>query len=132
MEDIENMMKCRAIFLYNIGLICDDVTILEDDRLNYLLHCFLENYLNDNFEIFNLIYCFRKDDDGNLCIYEEEEWTNTLYKYLGYFAMRDNKKIIKMYDDLGNDIVNRIGKLTEQFYDYVKILKDMSLVKVRS
>ena len=61
MEDIENMMKCRAIFLYNIGLLCDDVSILEDDRLNYLLHGFLENYLKDNFEIFNLIYYFRKD-----------------------------------------------------------------------
>ena len=132
MEDLENMMKCRAIFLYSIGLLCDDVSILEDERLNYLLHGFLENYLNDNFEIFNLIYYFRKDEVGNLCIYEEEEWTDMLYKYLGYLAGHDNKKIIKMYDDIGNDVVSRISDLARLFYDYVMVLRNMSLVKVRS
>ncbi len=132
MEDIENMMKCRAIFLYSIGLLCDDVSMLEDERLNYLLHGFLENYLNDNFEIFNLIYYFKKDEGGNLCIYEEEEWTNMLYKYLGYLARRDNKKIIKMYDDVGYDVVKRISDLARLFYEYVIVLRDMSLVKVRS
>ena len=132
MEDIENMMKCRAIFLYSIGLLCDAVSMLEDERLNYLLHGFLENYLNDNFEIFNLIYYFKKDEGGNLCIYEEEEWTNMLYKYLGYLARRDNKKIIKMYDDVGYDVVKRISDLARLFYEYVIVLRDMSLVKVRS
>ena len=132
MQDIENMMKCRAIFLYSIGLLCDDVSMLEDERLNYLLHGFLENYLNDNFEIFNLIYYFKKDEGGNLCIYEEEEWTNMLYKYLGYLARRDNKKIIKMYDDVGYDVVKRISDLARLFYEYVIVLRDMSLVKVRS
>ena len=131
MEDIENMMKCRAIFLYSIGLL-NDVSILEDERLNYLLQGFLENYLKDNFEIFNLIYCFKKDENGNLCIYEEEEWTDILYKYLGYLASHDNKNIIKMYDDVGIDIVNRITNLVELFCDYVMVLRDMSLVKVRS
>ena len=131
MEDIENMMKCRAIFLYSIGLL-NDVSILEDERLNYLLHGFLENYLKDNFEIFNLIYCFKKNEYGNLCIYEEEEWTDILYKYLGYLATHDNKNIIKMYDDVGIDIVNRITNLVQLFYGYVMVLRDMSLVKVRS
>ena len=131
MEDIENMMKCRAIFLYSIGLL-NDVSILEDERLNYLLQGFLENYLKDNFEIFNLIYCFKKDENGNLCIYEEEEWTDILYKYLGYLAAHDNKNIIKMYDDVGIDIVDRITYLVELFYGYVMVLRDMSLVKVRS
>jgi hypothetical protein len=132
MEDIENMMKCRAIFLYSIGLLCDDVSMLEDERLNYLLHGFLENYLNDNFEIFNLIYYFKKDEGGNICIYEEEEWINMLYKYLGYLARRDNKKIIKMYDDVGYDVVKRISDLARLFYEYVIVLRNMSLVKVRS
>ena len=131
MEDIENMMKCRAIFLYSIGLL-NDVSILEDERLNYLLHGFLENYLKDNFEIFNLIYCFKKNENGNLCIYEEEDWTDILYKYLGYLAAHDNKNIIKMYNDVGVDIVNRISDLVGLFYGYVMVLRDMSLVKVRS
>lgn len=132
MKDIENMMKCRAIFLYSIGLLCDDVSILEDDRLNYLLHGFLENYLKDNFEIFNLIYYFKKDENGNLCIYEEEEWNLILYKYLGYFSNKDNRNVIKMYDDIGADVVNRISDLVRLFYDYVMVLRNMSLVKVRS
>ena len=132
MEDIENMMKCRAIFLYSIGLLCNDISLLEDERLNYLLHGFLENYLKDNFEIFNLIYCFKKDQDGNLRIHEEAEWTDMLYKYLGYLARHDNKRIIKMYDDIGTKVVNKISELAKLFYEYVFMLRDMSLVKIKS
>ena len=132
MKDIENMMKCRAIFLYSIGLLCDDTKILEDERLNYLLHGFLENYLKDNFEIFNLLYFFKNDENGTLCIYEEEEWTNILYKYLGYLLSKDNKNIIKMYDEIDYDVVNKISDLAHLFYGYVMVLNEMSLVKVRS
>lgn len=132
MEDIENMMKCRAIFLYSIGLLLDDISIIYDNRFDYLLRSFLDNYLKDNFDIFNVLYYLKKDENGNIYIYEEEEWTGMLYEYLWYLSIHDNKKIIKMYDDVGNNVVKKISDLVGLFYDYVMILRDMSLVKVKS
>ena len=55
-----------------------------------------------------------------------------LYIILEKIAKHDDKNIIKMYDDVGIDIVNRITDLVELFYGYVMVLRDMSLVKVRS
>ena len=132
MEDIENMMKCRAIFLYSIGLLCDDVSILEDDQLNNLLHGFLINYLDSNFELFNLIYYLRKDEDGKLYVYEEEEWNDILFKNLECLARHDNKNIIKMYNEIGDNIVSRISELAKLFYEYVLILRDVKFVKIKS
>ena len=132
MEDIENMMKCRAIFLYSIGLLLNDISIIYDNRLDYLLRSFLDNYLKDNFDIFNVLYYLKKDENGNIYIYEEEEWTGMLYEYLWYLSIHDNKKIIKMYDDVGNNVVKKISDLVGLFYDYVMILRDMSFVKVKS
>ena len=132
MEDIENMMKCRAIFLYDIALLCNDVTILENENLDYLLPDFIKNYLKDNFEIINLIYCLRKDKQGNLCIYEESDWQVILLKYLKYFSTKNDGMLIKIFNDIGDDIVSRINRLAELFYEYVLTLRDISLVKIKS
>ena len=132
MEDIDTMMKCRAIFLYDIALLCDDIEMLKDERIDYLLHGFMKNYLKDNFQIFNLIYYFKKDNNGNLCIYEENEWQELLFKYLGYFSNNNDLMIRKIFNDVGGNIVNEINKLAELFYEYVFVLRDMRLVKIKS
>ena len=118
MKDINKMMKCRAIFLYSIGLIYEDFSILNDERLSILLESFLDDFVESNFESLNLIYYFKSDNEDNLYVYEEEEWHQLLTKYLNYFAYKDTKNIIKIYDEIGKDNIDKINYLVELFYRY--------------
>ena len=131
MKDIDMMMKCRAIYLYNIGLIYEDFSILTDENFKILLNNFLENYIESNYKIFNLIYYFQVDGD-NLSVIEKEEWNDILNKYLNLFAIHDNKNIIKMYDDVGYENITKINELVSLFYNYVLIVNDMNKLRIRS
>ena len=125
MKDIQKMIKCRAIFLYDIATIYEDFEIIYDDRFKELLRSFLENYLINYYKYFNLIYYFSFEDD-KLHINEEEEYKNELARYLKYFEYYDVKNIIRLYDDIGKDNVDMLSKLAELFCEYVMIISDMN------
>ena len=84
------------------------------------------------FDLFNLIYVFESDEEGQVQIHEEDEWAIPLYKYLNYFNVNDSKSIIKLYDDIGNEDVDKITKLVELFNEYLMILFDNRVIKIKS
>ena len=131
MDIVDDMIKRRALFLITITEIYDN--IFEDaESFGILLNGFLENYINDYFDLFNLIYIFRKDETGELTLYEEDEWAELLFKYLNYFKVNDTKNIIKLYDDIGAFDVDRITILAESFGNYIALISDRNVYKIKS
>ena len=131
MKDIEKMLKCRALFLQSIAYMTGS-NLKMDEAFNDLLEGFMENYLEDNYDKFNLIYYFSSDEEGNLTFVEEPVWFEEMNKYLKYFKDGDNDKVIKLYDDIGPEDVDKISYLTELFWMYVTILNDMGRSKIKS
>ena len=131
MKNIKKMIECRALFLQSIAYLNHD-NIELDDNFNLILEGFLENYFQGLEESFNLIYYFDIDDDGNLMVREEEEWVLELNKYLNYFRNNDNDKVKKLYDDIGYYNINKISELANLFMEYIIILKDMTMSKIRN
>ena len=131
MKDVCKMLKCRALFLQSVAYMMQD-NINMDDRFMTLLEGFMENYLEDNYDEFNLIYYFTQDEDGNLAVVEEPEWYLEVLKYVNYFRNSDNDKVIKLYDDIGFENVDKISHLAKIFWIYVMALNDMNKHRVRS
>ena len=131
MKNIDKMLKCRALFFQSIAYVMEENIDMDGDFFA-LLEGFMENYLVDNYDEFNLIYYFTKDDDGNLAFVEEPEWTDDLIKYLNYFRNCDNNKVIELYDDIGEENVDKISHLVKLFWIYTMALDDMNKRKIRS
>ena len=131
MKNIKKMLECRTIFLQSVAYLNGD-NINIDENFNIILESFLENYFYGNEEYFNLIYYFDIDDEGNLNIREEEEWTQELNKYLNYFRTNNNEKVIAMYNDIGEEDINKLSILAEQFYGYIMTLNDMNKTRIRN
>ena len=130
-KKVDMMMKCRSIFLYNIGLIYEDFTLLDNEYLYVLLKGFLEDFIESNFDTFNLIYYF-KMDGNDLIIYEEPEWLEILDKNLDYLRNHDVNNINKLYDDVGYKKIAKLTELVTLFYSYVMTLNDMNKARIRN
>ena len=131
MKTIKKMLECRAIFLQSIAYLNGE-NITMDENFNILLEGFLENYFYDNEDYFNLIYYFDINEDGNLVVREEEEWTEELNKYLNYFKTNNNEKVIAMYNDIGFEDITKLSILAEQFYGYIMTLNDMNKTRIKN
>ena len=129
-KDIDKMIKCRAIFLQSIASM-NGSGIVMDEAFNSLLEGFTNSYLKGNFDKFSLIYCF-KIEKGKVVIHEEEEWGNILRHYLNFYLYHDDKNIIKLYDDVGLEAVDKISELVELFYEYIRILSDKRISRIKS
>lgn len=131
MKKIDKMLKCRALFLQGVAYLANENLDL-DENFNLLLQNFLENYYIGNEEYFNLIYYFDIDEAGNLNVMEDPAWSETLSEYLGYFNNGNSEAVKKIYDDIGQEDVNKISILTEQFVNHILILKDMNNNRIKS
>lgn len=131
MKNIKKMLECRALFLQSIAYLNGE-NIDIDENFNIILESFLENYFYGNEDYFNLIYYFDIDEEGNLTIREEEEWTQELNKYLNYFRTNNNEKVIAMYNDIGIDDINRISNLASYFINYIMTLNDMNKARIKN
>ena len=131
MKKIDKMLKCRALFLQGVAYLANENLNL-DENFNLLLQNFLENYYIGNEEYFNLIYYFDIDEEGNLKVIEDPTWSETLSEYLGYFNNGNSEAVKKLYDDIGQEDVNKISILTEQFVNHILILTDMNNNRIKS
>ena len=104
-KDITKMLKCRAIFLQSLATLNNGI-IRFDETLDSLLDGFFDSYIRGNFDKFSLIYYFQHEK-GKLVIHEEDEWELELFKYLNYFLYQDDKNILKLYNDVGMEAVNK-------------------------
>ena len=131
MSNIDLMIKRRALFLESIIMLDNGIM---DDAASFgmLLDGFVQSYIDKYFDLFNLIYVFESDEEGKMQIHEEDEWAIPLYKYLNYFNINDSKNIIKLYDDIGYEDVDKITKLVELFNEYLNILFDNRVIKIKS
>jgi hypothetical protein len=144
MKNIDRMLKCRAIFIYNIGLIFDDFSFIFSEELAILLEGFLNDYFGgvivrskdgtvmNNYEAFNLIYYFTSDENDNLMVMEEPEWDIKLNEYLEFFLKGNKEKVLKIYDEIGYEDIDKITELVSLFKAYVLALNDMYKLRVRS
>ncbi len=130
-KKVDMMIKCRSIFLYNIGLIYEDFSIINNEYLYFLLDGFLKDFIDSNFETFNLLYYFTIDGD-NLVINEEDKWKESLDNYLNDLINNNVDKIAKIYDDVGYKNITKITELVLLFYNYVTTLNDMNKLRIRN
>ena len=126
MKNIDMMIKCRAIFLYDIATIYENAEVIFDDRFKKLLHGFLETYIEEYYTYFDLIYNFCLED-GKLCINEEDYYERELLKYLKYFDNSNYNRIKKLYDEVGNYKVSLLSTLAQLFDMYVREIYDMNV-----
>lgn len=131
MKKIDKMLKCRALFLQGVAYLTNENIDL-DENFNLLLENFIENYFIGNEEYFNLIYYFDIDEEGNLKVMEDPAWSETLSEYLGYFNNGNSEAVKKIYDDIGQEDVNKISILTEQFVNHIIVLNDMNNNRIKS
>ena len=129
-KDVTKMLKCRAIFLQSLATLNNGI-IRFDETLDSLLDGFFDSYIRGNFDKFSLIYCFQLEK-GKLVIHEEDEWELELYRYLNYFLYQDDKKILKLYDDVGDESIDKISELAEMFYQYIDELYSMKTYTLKS
>jgi len=123
---MENILKCRALYLRSIALLFRSALVIDDTFLG-ILDNFLENYYFSYPDMFNLIYSFKEEDNKE----ENAERDNLLLKkYL--FDLTVNDKAIKLYDEIGIDNVNKISILAEIFYEYYYEVMDIGNVRIRS
>ena len=144
MKNIDRMLKCRAIFVSNIGQIFDDNSFLYSNELAILLEGFLDDFFGgqvvrskdgsvmNNFEAFNLIYYFASDENDYLCVKEEPEWTIKFNEYLGTLLSGNSDKILEIYNEIGYEDIDKLNELVRLFKAYVLAINDMYTLRVRS
>lgn len=113
---MEVLCKCRALFWYSFYQMNEGIEVYYS-----FIYDLLYDFLKDNYEcysgMFNLMFCFYTDDDNKLSIYEPKFIDDAVHHYL--LLMDDDLELLKMYDQIGFDRVNKISKLCTLFCEYL-------------
>jgi len=118
MKNINYMMKCRVLFLHSVDIFLSD-KVYSGNYIYELLDDFLNEYYFDYYELFDLIYCFKKDENGIISVYEEEKWQEIFLDYLDYLIASEDDFLKQMYRDIKFADIEKISKLVELFYQYI-------------
>ncbi|MBQ8218956.1 MAG: hypothetical protein IJZ79_04315 [Bacilli bacterium] len=117
---MDYLLKCRALYLRSIALTLD-INLVITDAFIELLNSFLNNYYEQYFDLFDLIYKLKTDEEEE---YNSEKCDELLKKYLYDFTVNDIA--IKLYDDIGTENVNKISELSYKFCEYYYEIIDIN------
>ena len=122
METYDFKTKCRAAFVCSLSLYLKYPVELDDDFFSGL-HCFANDkliskqtqkkYLKD----LELIIYFEYNDNNRIHGYESKKTVQDLVNKLN--TIKNIYDLANLYDELGQDVVNRISKLTIDYSDYL-------------
>ena len=120
------------LFMYDIGLSLGKLIDLDEefyqDKINFLLG-FDHSEEND---VINKMLCIDRElNDGDKIIFPVPRDSNELADYMNSVIYND-KKLSRVFDQVGFEDTQKIAKLTEEFISYLYILADMNRKRIRS
>lgn len=121
--------KCRAAFIYTLGIYTNQNIKLNDDLLSSI-HCFCNDLLKEDtnkyIDLVDTIIYF-KFENRKFKSFETDETKSDLYNLLE--AITSYKTLVKIYDDIGYENVEKISQLAIMFVNYLNSFLDVPYYK---
>ena len=131
MKEFDLKTKCRAIFITSVN-VCYDFNVELDGNFFNTLHAFAKELLSiDNtkyIEYLNLILYFRYRD-GKVESYEDEETIKELFDIID--TIHTFNDVSKLYDEVGQDKVDKITELTNLFISYEDYINQIPVYPIK-
>jgi len=124
------IIKCRTLFIYSLSLLYGGYLGF-DDELNFILYNFLLEHFYDYFDMFELIFHFEKEENGDIYLCEKDEWFDKTNNYLKYFNNKNYRMISNLYNEIGTGNVTKISELATLFCDYVNNYNN-NLIRIKN
>ncbi|MBR7042365.1 MAG: hypothetical protein IKI04_02570 [Bacilli bacterium] len=112
--------KYMALFFHTVSMWKNEIITIETDEFKQLLLNFIMNYYDSNKELFDKIFNIKRV--GSKYSYSIDY--NEVMKYAMYIY--EPKKLCKLYDEIGDDMIVNITDLAWLFCQYESIINDMN------
>ena len=119
MDDIQ--CKYMAVFYYGVSLYTGETIGIQDNEFNQLLLGFITNYYTKYYKIMDKVFDIRYSKERG---YSYRINYDKIVKY-GNLVENDPRKFCQMYDEVGQEMVDKITDLACEFCKYVEIVNDM-------
>lgn len=120
------------LFMYDIGLSLGKLIDLDEEFYQDIVNFLLGFDHSEENDVINKMLCIDRElNDGDKIIFPVPSDSNELADYMNS-VIYDNKKLSRVFDQVGFEDTQKIAKLTEEFISYLYILADMNRKRIRS
>lgn len=120
------------LFMYDIGLSLGKLIDLDEEFYQDIVNFLLGFDHSEENDVINKMLCIDSElKDGDKIIFPVPSDSNELADYMNS-VIYDNKKLSRVFDQVGFEDTQKIAKLTEEFISYLYILADMNRKRIRS
>lgn len=120
------------LFMYDIGLSLGKLIDLDEEFYQDIVNFLLGFDHNEENDVINKMLCIDRElNDGDKIIFPVPSDSNELADYMNNVIYND-KKLSRVFDQVGFEDTQKIAKLTEEFISYLYILADMNRKRIRS
>lgn len=120
------------LFMYDIGLSLGKLIDLDEEFYQDIVNFLLGFDHSEENDVINKMLCIDRElNDGDKIIFPVPSNSNELADYMNS-VIYDNKKLSRVFDQVGFEDTQKIAKLTEEFISYLYILADMNRKRIRS
>ena len=113
--------KYMALFFHTVSMFRNEILDVGTEEFEQELFTFIMNYYENDSELFNKVFGIIPDGNGG---YTYELDYEGIMKYAMYIY--NPKKIASLYDEIGNDMVEKITDLAELYWHYELIIDDLN------
>lgn len=120
------------LFMYDIGLSLGKLIDLDEEFYQDIVNFLLGFDHSEENDVINKMLCIDRElNDGDKIIFPVPSDSNELADYMNNVIYND-KKLSRVFDQVGFEDTQKIAKLTEEFISYLYILADMNRKRIRS
>ena len=120
------------LFMYDIGLSLGKLIDLDEEFYQDIVNFLLGFDHSEENDVINKMLCIDRElNDGDKIIFPVPSDSNKLADYMNSVIYND-KKLSRVFDQVGFEDTQKIAKLTEEFISYLCILADMNRKRIRS
>lgn len=120
------------LFMYDIGLSLGKLIDLDEEFYQDIVNFLLGFDHSEENDVINKMLCINRElNDGDKIIFPVPSDSNELADYMNSVIYND-KKLSRVFDQVGFEDTQKIAKLTEEFISYLYILADMNRKRIRS
>ncbi len=120
------------LFMYDIGLSLGKLIDLDEEFYQDIVNFLLGFDHSEENDVINKMLCIDRElNDGDKIIFPVPSDSNELADYMNSVIYND-KKLSRVFDQVGFEDAQKIAKLTEEFISYLYILADMNRKRIRS
>lgn len=118
--------------MYDIGLSLGKLIDLDEEFYQDIVNFLLGFDHSEENDVINKMLCIDRElNDGDKIIFPVPSDSNELADYMNSVIYND-KKLSRVFDQVGFEDTQKIAKLTEEFISYLYILADMNRKRIRS